>query len=95
MSADELKAMPKGGFVVMKTGTHPMKTRLKLFFEWGIQFETPLQMPDRGSRPVYYGGKDDLERAILSRNPLSNMPSGVHAATNPLPVQITINTENE
>lgn len=70
MSADELKSMPKGSFVVMKTGTHPMKTKLKLFFEWGIRFEKPLQMEDRGSRPAHYAGKAELEKAILSENPL-------------------------
>lgn len=70
MSADELKSMPKGSFVVMKTGTHPMKTKLKLFFEWGIRFEKPLQMEDRGSRPVHYASKAELERAILSAYPL-------------------------
>ena len=70
MSPDELKSMPKGSFVVMKTGTHPMKTKLKLFFDWGIRFEKPLQMKDRGSRPVHYAGKADLERAILSEYPL-------------------------
>jgi len=31
MSPDELKSMPKGSFVIMKTGTHPMKTKLKLY----------------------------------------------------------------
>ena len=70
MSPDELKSMPKGSFVVMKTGTHPMKTKLKLFFEWGIRFEKPLQMEDRGSRPVHYACKADLEQAILSEFPL-------------------------
>lgn len=70
MSPDELKSMPKGSFVVMKTGTHPIKTKLKLFFKWGIRFEAPLQMEDRGSRPVHYAGKADLEKAILSEYPL-------------------------
>ena len=37
MTSDELKSMPKGQFVVMKTGFHPMKVKLKLFFKWGIQ----------------------------------------------------------
>ena len=31
MTVDELKSMPKGHFVVMKTGCHPMKIRLQLF----------------------------------------------------------------
>ena len=70
MSADELKSMPKGSFLVMKTGTHPMKAKLKLFFKWGIQFGQPLQMPDQGSRPVYYASKNDLERAILQACPI-------------------------
>lgn len=79
MSPDELKSMPKGSFVVMKTGTHPMKTKLKLFFNWGIQFEKPLEMPDRGSRPVHYAGKLELERAILSTFPVIHMPMGASA----------------
>ena len=42
MTADELKSMPKGSFIVMKTGSNPMRTKLKLFFEWGIRFDHPL-----------------------------------------------------
>lgn len=78
MSPDELKSMPKGSFVIMKTGTHPMKTKLKLFLNWGIRFEKPLEIPDRGSRPVHYAGKAELEQAILSECPLvySEEPSG-------------------
>jgi len=30
MTPDELKAMPKGSFITMKTGMHPMKTRFQL-----------------------------------------------------------------
>ena len=101
MSPDELKSMPKGSFVVMKTGTHPMKTKLKLFFEWGIQFQKPLEMPDRGSRPVYYAGKKDLERSILSQFPKIHMPMGVsmspnvHTTSKPISTTININTEDE
>lgn len=36
MTPDELKSMPKGQFVVMKTGFYPMKVKLKLFFKCGI-----------------------------------------------------------
>ena len=70
MSSDELKSMPKGSFVVMKTGRHPMRTKLKLFYKWGIQFEKQLEMPNRGSRPVYYAGRAELEGAILQAFPL-------------------------
>ena len=101
MSPDELKSMPKGSFVVMKTGTHPMKTKLKLFFEWGIQFQKPLEMPDRGSRPVYYAGKQDLERSILSQFPMIHMPMGatmpsrVQQASKPMPENTSIKTSTE
>lgn len=54
MTPDELKSIPKGEFVVMKTGTHPMRTRLRLFLEWGITFGEPYQMPEQAARKVVY-----------------------------------------
>jgi type IV secretion system protein VirD4 len=36
LTADELKSLPNGNFVIMKTGVHPMKTVLRLFLDWGI-----------------------------------------------------------
>ena len=45
MTPDELKSIPKGHFIVMKTGTHPMQTRLRLFLEWGITFGEPYRCP--------------------------------------------------
>lgn len=33
MTADELKSMKKGSFIVMKTGAHPFVSKLKLFFK--------------------------------------------------------------
>ena len=59
MTADELKSMPKGQFIVMKTGAHPMKVKLKLFFQWGISFGAPYTVPDKGNRPVAYAGKGE------------------------------------
>ena len=60
LSPDELKSLPKGEFVVMKTGTHPMRTKLQLYFKWGIKFEEPYQVPERAQREVYYAGKEEL-----------------------------------
>ena len=60
LSPDELKSLPKGEFVVMKTGTHPMRTKLRLYFKWGISFEEPYQVPERAQREVYYAGKEEL-----------------------------------
>ena len=88
MSPDELKSMPKGSFVVMKTGTHPMRTKLKLFYDWGIRFEKPLEMPDRGSRPVHYAGKAELEKAILRAYPaIHTLPVAESAPTTGLNIK--------
>ena len=67
MTPDELKSIPKGEFVVMKTGSHPMKTRLRLFLDWGITFGEPYQTPEHGQRKVYYAGRQELEAAIQNR----------------------------
>ncbi len=67
MTPDELKSIPKGEFVVMKTGAHPMRTRLRLFLDWGITFGEPYQMPEHGQRKVYYAGRQELEAAIIQR----------------------------
>ena len=60
LSPDELKNLPKGNFIVMKTGTHPMRTKLQLYFKWGISFEELYQVPERAQREVYYAGKEEL-----------------------------------
>ena len=67
MTPDELKSIPKGEFVVMKTGSHPMRTRLRLFLDWGITFGEPYQTPEHGQRKVYYAGRQELEDAIIAR----------------------------
>ena len=42
-------------FIVMKTGTHPFVSKLKLFFKWGIEFDTEkYTVPDKGARKVSY-----------------------------------------
>lgn len=68
MTPDELKAMPKGNFVVSKTGTHPMKTRLKLFLKWGITFEEPYEISEKSARKVSYADKQEIEEEIVRRS---------------------------
>ena len=36
MTPDELKSMPKGSFIVAKTGVHPMKVKLRLFLDLSL-----------------------------------------------------------
>ncbi len=69
MTPDELKSMPKGQFVVMKTGFYPMKVKLKLFFKWGIHFdeEHPYTVSDQGNREVKYASKKDITDGIIKK----------------------------
>lgn len=69
MTADELKSIPKGSFIVMKTGSHPLRTRLRLFLEWGITFEEPYTVPERVQREVRYADKTQLVKSIQKKYP--------------------------
>lgn len=68
LTPDELKSLPKGTFVVMKTGFYPMQVRLQLFFKWGIEFpKEAYAVPDKGNRAVAYAKKDILEMEIIKQ----------------------------
>ena len=71
LTPDELKSLPKGDFIVMKTGVHPMRVHLKLFFKWGIEFddEHPYTVPDQGNREVKYADKKEIQDGILEKYP--------------------------
>ena len=75
MTPDELKSIPKGEFVVMKTGTHPMRTKLRLFLDWGITFDPEgYRMPEQAARKVAYANKEELISNIRSRYPGGGSP---------------------
>ena len=86
MTPDELKSMPKGQFVVMKTGFYPMKVNLKLFFKWGIEFEEEYEVSEHGNRKVVYAEKKEIIEGIQNKYqhnwmeeyelPLSALPMG-------------------
>ena len=67
MTPDELKSMPKGQFIVMKTGFYPMKVKLKLFFKWGIQFEEEYTVEEKGNRQVAYAEKKEIMDGIIQK----------------------------
>ena len=69
LTADELKSIPKGSFIVQKTGCHPMRTRLRLFLEWGITFEEEYRVEEQAARKVYYADQNALTRAIVRKYP--------------------------
>ena len=67
LTADELKSLPKGNFVIMKTGVHPMQTKLRLFLDWGITFDKPYEMEEKSHRKVRYADKQTLEENVISQ----------------------------
>ena len=69
MSPDELRNMPKGTFVVMKTGFHPIKVNMELYFNWGIKFDKnrPYILPEHSARKVAYASKQKLIEAIREK----------------------------
>lgn len=70
MTADELKSMKKGSFIVMKTGAHPFVSQLKLFMKWGISFPSKAYtVEDRGARRVQYISRERLIHAITDQFP--------------------------
>ena len=52
----------------MKTGTHPMKTRLRLFSDWGIKFGSPYSVSEKAQREVAYANRRELEMNIMKKN---------------------------
>lgn len=82
MTADELKAMKKGSFIVMKTGTHPFISKLKLFTKWGIAFGRGVyNIPEKADRPVFYAGKETILGALNKVFPAPPMPVSKHSGT--------------
>ncbi len=67
MSPDELKTLPKGHFILAKTGSCPMQTTLPLFLKWGIRFGETYEIPEQAARPVVYADRFELEQEILRR----------------------------
>ncbi|MBR0600055.1 VirD4-like conjugal transfer protein, CD1115 family [Sinanaerobacter chloroacetimidivorans] len=68
LTPDELKSMSKGHFIVTKTGAYPMRTRLKLFLEWGIVFGKPYKIAEQSARRVEYADRFTLEEEIIRRH---------------------------
>ena len=77
MTVDELKTLPRFHFIITKTGCHPMRTKLDLFFNWGIELKTEYEVPKKAVREVFYAGKDGLMREIENREGRKEMPETV------------------
>ncbi|OLN30109.1 VirD4-like conjugal transfer protein, CD1115 family [Desulfosporosinus metallidurans] len=68
MTTDELKTLPKGNFILAKTGFYPMRTILKLFLKWGITFNKVYEIEEKSARKVAYADRRELEQEIIKRH---------------------------
>jgi type IV secretion system protein VirD4 len=68
MTPDELKTLPKGDFILAKTGCCPMRTKLPLFLKWGITFEKTYEEEERAARKVSYADRFEMEQEILRQS---------------------------
>lgn len=73
MAPNELREMPKGEFVLLKTFCRSTKTHMPLFTEWGIELEEQYHMPERATREIKYMDVPALMEK-LSRRKLTNQP---------------------
>ena len=76
MTVDELKSMPKGQFIIMKTGVYPMISKLKLYFKWGIKFDEEYRLSDKAARPVSYKDCGELIRDVSLKYPPNQRDAG-------------------
>lgn len=67
MTVDELKSMPKGNFILMKTGKNPMKTTLKLFTHWNIKLDKIYKIDMKDIREVDYADMTEIINILKSR----------------------------
>lgn len=94
MSPDELKTLPKGHFILAKTGTCPMETKLPLFFKWGIRFGREYAVEERSARKVAYADRFELEQEIVARSDaygddFNELPQELHASAFPAGMQLS------
>ncbi len=60
MTADELKNMEKGKWILEKTGFHPMQTTMDRFERWKIQMDDPYTLKTSAVQTVYYATRAEL-----------------------------------
>lgn len=78
MSENEILMMGKNEFIVKTNAIPPIRAKLDLFLDWGITFEEPYTIPDKGARKVHYANKDSVEEAIIRKYQACVVDEGMH-----------------
>lgn len=98
MTVDELKTLPRFHFIITKTGCHPMKTKLDLFFKWGIKLDSEYVVPKKAVREVHYAGKEGLMKEIDRRESAKSKEKSISENAKSVPggsVHTPIQTEEQ
>ena len=64
LSPVELRRLERGVFIIMKSGSYSMKSKLKLFKDWGIEFDCPRSISAKATKNVCYASKNVLQSKI-------------------------------
>lgn len=64
LASDEIKTLPKGEWILNKTGMHPMHTQFVDLKKWGIKLDTPYDIEEKAERTVHYASRDTLMEAV-------------------------------
>lgn len=60
--------MPKGNFILAKTGDMPYENKTSFVFKRGIRFEEVYEVPEQPAREVVYADRLELEEEIVRRS---------------------------
>ena len=74
-----------------------MKTILKLFFKWGIEFEKkPYSIPEKAERKIAYCDAAEVERAIVETfGIMDSEPMPAAISQKRMPLQNKIKTQKQ
>lgn len=65
MSPEEIRhKMKKGDFVILRTSEDPIYTHFDLFSDWGIGFETDVNVPERSMIQVKTASFDEIQKTF-------------------------------
>lgn len=73
MTAEQIRTMDRGDFIVMRTGKHPIRCHFDLFLDWGIPpYKTGAERKAVKAQEVSYITRENIEGAIVNAKNAAN-----------------------
>lgn len=67
MTPDEIRTLPMGEWIFLKTRNHPMHTTLKRYSDWNIILNQPFHIPSQPLKPIRYASRETLIGSVHHR----------------------------